>query len=145
MVSDIHQSLLQWAIRKMTFDGFLMIGCDGSVPQGGDWNRLPAPPEIARLRPDACGVDPDTGHFAFGEAKTFSDIDTEHTRRQLRTFARLVHRADGATCRLYVAIPRSAARILDRVLVGTGLFGARNVVRLHIPDCLVGETKHGQD
>ena len=42
----------------MTADGFLVAGCDGSVPQGGLWNFLPRPPELAGVRPDACGIAP---------------------------------------------------------------------------------------
>ncbi len=139
MPSSTHQSLLLWTFRKMMVDGFLMVARDGSMPQGGAWNKLASPPVLMGLRPDACGFDPATGHFAFGEAKTSQDIDTVHTRRQLRVFAQLVHRLDRAACRLYLAIPRSAVNILDRVLGETGLLGAPHVVRLHIPDCFVEE------
>jgi hypothetical protein len=126
----------------MTVDGFLMVACEGSMPQGSAWSLLPPPPEMIRLRPDACGFDPETGNFAFGEAKTSQDIDTEHTRKQLRVFAQLVHRRDRTACRLYLAVPRSAVKTLDRVLGKAGLLGAPHVVRLHIPDCLVEEKIH---
>src|SRR5258708_6801059 len=126
----------------MSCDGFIVLASDGSVPQGGAWNSLPAPPEMMRLRPDACGLDPNTGHYAFGEAKTSRDIETEHTRRQLRVFAKLVHRRDSTACRLYLSVPRSATRALDRVLVESGLFEARNVIRLHIPDCFIEDAGH---
>ena len=95
----------------MTADGFFVAGCDGSIPQGGIWNSLPAPPEIAGVRPDAYGVAPTTGDLAFGEAKTVQDIDTSHTQTQLRVLGRLVDR-DKRVCRLYVAVPRSAAVVL---------------------------------
>lgn len=126
----------------MSFDGFLILASDGAVPQGGAWNALPAPPEMMHLRADACGFDPNTGRYAFGEAKTSQDIDTEHTRRQLRVFAKLVHRLDGTMCWLYLAVPRSAVTALDRVLVESGLLEARNVIRLQIPDCFVEGTGH---
>jgi hypothetical protein len=137
--SHSHQSLLLWTIRKMSYDGFLVLASDGSIPQGGAWNSLPAPPEMMHLRPDACGFDPNTGHYAFGEAKTSQDIDTEHTRRQLRVFAKLAHKCDSTPCRLYLAVPRSAVNALDRVLVDSGLLEVRNVIRLHIPDCFIEE------
>lgn len=121
----------------MTVDGFVVVARDGTVPQGGNWNKLASPPELARFRPDACGLDPDSGHFAFGEAKTSHDIDTDHTRRQLEVFANLVHRSDQSRCRLYLSIPRSCAATLDHVLGRIGLLGAPQVVRLHIPDCFV--------
>jgi hypothetical protein len=141
MPSNSHQSLLLWIARKMTADGFLIAGCDGSIPQGGLWNTLPPPPGMEGVRPDACGISPWTGEFAFGEAKTCQDVDTAHTRKQLRVFGHLVH-ADGRTvCRLYLAVPRSAAGRLDRVLRQIGLLGARHVVRLHIPDCFVTENR----
>jgi hypothetical protein len=125
----------------MTADGFLVAGCDGSMPQGGPWNSLPAPPELAGVRPDACGIAPATGAFAFGEAKTPQDIDTAHTRKQLRVFGHIMHRERGRACRLYIAVPRSAATVLDRVLNQVGLQGARHVVRLHIPDCMVTDNR----
>jgi len=125
----------------MTADGFFVAGCDGSIPQGGIWNSLPAPPEIAGVRPDAYGVAPTTGDLAFGEAKTVQDIDTSHTQTQLRVLGRLVDR-DKRVCRLYVAVPRSAAVVLDRVLGQVGLLGTRHVVRLHVPDCfIIGEPR----
>lgn len=124
----------------MTSDGFLVAGCDGSIPQGGCWNALPRPPALVGVRPDACGIAPVSGEFAFGEAKTCQDIDTLHTRKQLRVFGRLMHRK-GMTCRLYIAVPRSAAGVLDRVLCQVGLQGARHVFRLHIPDSLITENR----
>jgi hypothetical protein len=139
MPSSPHQSLVLWIARKMVADGFLVAGCDGSVPQGGVWNTLPRPPDVAGVRPDAYGIAPTTGKFAFGEAKARQDLDTEHTRKQLRVFGRLVQREGQSTCRLYIAVPRSAACDLDRVLCQVGLQGAKHVVRLHIPDCLISE------
>lgn len=145
MPSSPHQSLVLWIARKMTADGFLVAGCDGSVPQGGLWNGLPRPPELGGVRPDAYGIAPATGKFAFGEAKTCRDIDTPHTRKQLRVFGRLMHREGRMACRLYIAVPRSAAGVLDRVLCQVGLQGARHVVRLHIPDCLVTDNRNDRD
>lgn len=145
MLSRSHQSLLLWIARKMTADGFLVAACEGSVPQGGLWNALPLTPEFAGIRPDACGVAEGTGEFAFGEAKTYEDIDTAHTRRQLQVFASLICRNGKPACRLYIAVPRSAARTLDRVLCQVGLQGAREVVRLHIPDCFVTDDSYERD
>jgi hypothetical protein len=145
MTSNCHQSLLLWIARKMTADGFLVAGCDGSMPQGGLWDALPPPPELDGVRPDACGVARANGQFAFGEAKTYQDIDTAHTRKQLRVFGSLVDRSGNTACRLYIAVPRSAAGVLDRVLGQVGLLGARHVVRLHIPDCLVTDNRNECD
>jgi hypothetical protein len=125
----------------MKTDGFVVVACDGSLPQGGLWNVLPPPREFSGVRPDVCGIAPTTGEFAFGEAKTRQDIDTLHTRKQLHVFGRLLDRDAKAVCRLYVAVPRSAACVLDRVLGQVGLLGARHVVRLHIPDCFVSENR----
>lgn len=141
MPSPAHQSLLLWLIRKMAADGFVVAGCDGLVPQGGVWNTLPIPPYLAGVRPDAWGFAPASGTVAVGEAKTWTDIDTSHTRKQLCVLGRLVQRDDGRRCHLYFAVPRSAASNLDRVLAQVGLLGARHLVRLHIPDCFVTETR----
>lgn len=125
----------------MTADGFLVAGCDGSMPQGGLWNALPPPPAFGGVRPDAYAIVPSTGEVAFGEAKTCLDLDTSHTRKQLRVFGRLSNRDGSSACRLYIAVPRSASGVLDHVLGDVGLLGARHVVRLHIPDCFVTESR----
>jgi len=137
-----HQSLLLWACRKMAADGFRVIAKDGAIPWGGPWNSVPAPPQIKHLRPDACGVHLATGHFALGEAKTLEDINTKHTREQLRVFGQLSHRNDYAKCRLYLSVPRSGVIILDYVLGQVGLLGTAHIIRLHIPDCLVTGAQH---
>lgn len=137
MPSAAHQTLLLWAARKMTRDGFRLAGYDGVSAQGGTWNSLGAPPTLGGVRPDAWGYDGE--RVALAEAKTARDIDTEHTRIQLLAFVRLRKRATGATCRLYLAIPRSAAPALDRVLAELGLVGAADIVRLHVPDILLEE------
>jgi hypothetical protein len=141
MRSSSHQGLVLWIARKMAADGFVLSGYDGSVPQGGLWNCLPRPAEFGGVRPDAWGIMPATGELAVGEAKTPADIDTVHTRRQLWVFGRLRARKKSIPCRLYIAVPRSAAPVLDRVLAQVGLLCAKHVVRLHIPDCLVAEER----
>ena len=142
MASEAHQWLLLWIVRKMVADGFLLSNCDGSLPQGGCWKGLPQPPEIDGFRADARGVLPETGELGLGEAKTSHDIDTPHTRQQLRVFGNLKGSDGKSVCRLYVAVPRSDVTVLDRVLRDVGLLGAPNIVRLHIPDCFVtGEVR----
>ncbi len=141
MPSTVHQSLLLWALRKMTADGFAVIAKDGNVPNGGLWNQLAPPPLLQHFRPDACALDRATGRFALGEAKTAEDITTPHTKNQLQVFANMTHRSDHDRCRLYLAIPRSAITTLARVLGQVGLLGAPHVVRLHIPDCLIAENE----
>jgi hypothetical protein len=135
--SAAHQTLLLWAARKMARDGFRLAGYDGASVQGGAWNALGAPPSLGGVRSDAWGYD--GVRVALAEAKTADDIDTRHTRLQLMAFARLRARATGAPCRLYIAVPRSAAAALDRVLAESGLAGAADIVRLHIPDILLKE------
>lgn len=137
MASAVHQTLLLWAVRKMARDGFWIAGYDGVSRQGGPWNALGAPPTLGGVRPDAWGYD--GARVAIAEAKTAADIDTEHTRVQFRAFARLRNRATGVACRLYLAIPRSAAPALDRVLAELRLVGAKEIVRLHVPDVLLWE------
>jgi hypothetical protein len=141
MASSSHQSLVLWIARKMVADGFILSACDGSVPQGGLWSSVPPPSEFSGLRPDACGTIPTTGEFAVGEAKNPADIDNVHTRKQLYVFGRLRTNSGKLPCRLYIAVPRSAAPVLDRVLAQVGLLGAKHVIRLHIPDCFVAEVR----
>lgn len=136
MPSAAHQTLLLWAARKMARDGFRLAGYDGVSGQGGEWNDLKSPPALDGVRPDAWGYDGE--RVALAEAKTARDIDTAHTRMQLLTFAHLKTRDAGAPCRLYLAVPRSAAPALDRVLAELALAGMREIVRLHVPDVLLG-------
>jgi len=132
-----HQWLLLWVARKMTADGFLLTAYEGPTPQGGVWNNLPRPPTIEGVRPDAAALETGSGLAAVGEAKSYTDVDTFHTRAQLGVFGNL-DCGNARRCRLYVAVPRSAANLLDRVLVDLGLIGARHLTRLHIPDVLLG-------
>jgi hypothetical protein len=135
MPSAAHQTLLLWAARKMAHDGFRISGYDGESMQGGIWNSLGPPPIIRGVRPDAWAFD--GIRIAFAEAKTSADIDTAHTRLQLETLVWLRDPATGTRCRLYVAIPRSAAPLLDRALSAAGIVGRPEVVRLHVPDILL--------
>lgn len=141
MYSSSHQALVLWILRKMISDGFTPSGCDGRVPQGGLWKTLPRPLELAGVRPDAIGIALGTGEYAIGEAKTAMDIDTVHTRKQLNVFGRAQAQGGKSPCRLYIAVPRSSAPTLDRVLAQLGLAAAKHVVRLHIPDCFLMEKR----
>ena len=126
----------------MANDGFRLGGFEGSQPNGPA-NVLPAAFELYGCRPDAWGSSPDGTVLAFAEAKTAGDIDNAHTRRQLRVFGGCRMRGSARLCPLYVAIPRSAAYELDRVLIDIELIRARHVVRLHVPNILLEEPPHG--
>jgi hypothetical protein len=139
MAGIAHQWLLVWAARRMCADGFLLGGFEAHARQAGVWNALPPPFELRGVRPDAWGVRTEDSLFAFAEAKTADDIDTKHTRAQLRIFGFIRARRTVRRCPLYVSVPRSAAPRLDRVLADLGLIGAKHVIRLHIPDALIAE------
>jgi hypothetical protein len=51
-------------------------------------------------------------------------------------------RLDATPCPLYLAVPRSSAYDLDRVLIDTGLIGSKHIVRIHVPDILLVESTH---
>lgn len=136
MPSAQHQWLLLWALRKMTHDGFRVVARDGDLPQGGLWNRMPSSWRLEMHRPDALADDLHHA-IALAEANNIDDVDTEHTRSQLSSFARYIH-GSSVGSRLYIAVPRTAARLLDRVLESLHLAGSPRIRRLHIPDCLLG-------
>jgi hypothetical protein len=123
----------------MSADGFVLGGFEAPAKQTGIWNSFPVPFALKRVRPDAWGLRTQDSLLAFAEAKTAGDIDTKHTRAQLRVFGFTHLGNDPRPCPLYVAIPRSCSALLDRVLVDLGLIHARHVVRLHIPDVLLSE------
>lgn len=137
MPSHAHQSLLLWGVRTMMNDGFRIAGFDGRIDQAGELNRLPAPIEVEGVRPDACGVSREEGILGFVEAKTREDIDNQHTRQQLRVLGYVRMRDGKNRCPLYVAIPRSCAYALDRVLIDVGLLGSKHLRRIHVPDILL--------
>lgn len=139
MPSHAHQSLLLWGVRTMMNDGFRIAGFDGRIDQAGELNRLPAPIEVQGVRPDACGVSQAEGLLGFVEAKTHGDIDNQHTRRQLRVLGYARMRNGKRPCPLYVAIPRSCAYALDRVLIDVGLLGSKHLRRIHVPDILLDQ------
>jgi hypothetical protein len=127
----------------MSADGFVLGGFEAYARQAGAWNALPPPFELQGARPDAWGIRPDDSLLAFAEAKTLKDIDTSHTRAQLRIlgFARM--RRSKRYCPLYIAVPRSGASRLDRVLNEIGLLRAPHVIRLHVPSALLEEPARG--
>jgi len=125
----------------MVKDGFVISGFDGNAPRGQEWSSLPTPFIFHGVRADVWGHREQM--IAFGEAKTFHDIDTAHTRRQLEILGKTMMKGAKVCCPLYIAVPHSAVYELDRVLIDVGLLRAKNVVRLHIPDVLVEEASHG--
>jgi hypothetical protein len=133
-----HQALLLWAARRMQSDGFVVAGFDEHADQGGHWNGLPAPFSLRGRRPDAWGINPASGRLAFAEAKTAADIMSGRTMAQLRTFGSVRMKAGLEACPLYIAIPREQAHRLDRALRATGLLNAAHLVRLHVPEVLLG-------
>jgi hypothetical protein len=119
----------------MERDGFVLTRYDGPTPQGGMRNALPAPSNMGGYRPDVVGVTLDSAGWALGEAKSYEDVDTTHTRRQLGLFGRLTSR--GVPAALYVAVPLTSRNALERVLIDVGLSRRPTVHRILIPDCLV--------
>jgi hypothetical protein len=136
VVSRSHQWLVLWAIRKMMADGFVPQGCDGPLPCGGRFNELPRSLRIRGVQPDAWGISA-SGLIAFAEAKTWEDIDSVHTRHQLERLRSVLESNRDVQWRVYFAGPRSMSREIDALLSRVGLLGTPEVVRLHIPDCLL--------
>jgi hypothetical protein len=136
MVSRSHQWLVLWAVRKMMADGYLPLGCDGRLPQGGMWNLLPNSLRIHGVQPDAWGVSSSSA-LAFAEAKTWMDLTSARTRRQLAVIRELLSVEAGPQTRLYIAVPRSVTCELDLALSQAGLLHSKHVHRLHVPDCFL--------
>lgn len=126
----------------MVRDGYTIVGYDGPTPQGGLWNLLPPPLQVDDVRPDVLGTALHHRKVAIGEAKGVADLGSAHTHHQLAVIRDFLESAQPWSTQLYVAVPRSAARELDRALVKSRLIGDRRVVRLHIPDCLVEQQTH---
>ncbi len=137
-----HQTLLLWAVRRMCADGFVVAGFDATATQGGFWNGLPPPFQLKGRRPDAWGARPDRTLLAFAEAKTANDINTRHTVAQICIFGTVRMKGGATHCPLYIAVPRTETAPLDQVLIEAGLLGSPHIVRLHVPEILLGEVRH---
>lgn len=137
MPSLEHQWLLLWVARKLTHDGYAVRRFEGPAPQGGLWNHLDLPFNFQGHRPDAWAIHMSTGQIAIGEAKSANDILSRHTLGQLRLFGRAVQRGTADCCPFYIAIPRSATRVLDEAFTRTRLVGRSHIHRLHVPDALL--------
>jgi hypothetical protein len=125
----------------MCAEGFLLGGFEADAPQGGVWNALPPPFKLKGYRPDGWGMRFDEWLVAFAEAKSLSDIDTAHTRSQFSIFGFVSMRESRQRCPLYIAVPRSGGRRLDRVLKDVDLLGAAHVTRIEVPDVLLRESR----
>jgi hypothetical protein len=121
----------------MAHDGFALTAVDGTIPRSGEFANLPTPPVIQGVRPDAMARHSREGIFGFAEAKTARDVDTSHTREQLRVLAFTKMQGHEGFCPVYLAIPRSAAYSLDRVLIDLRLLGKSHVRRIHVPEVLL--------
>ena len=102
--------------------------------------RYAATPTMGGLRPDVYARRKETGTVILGEAKSARDIDTPHTRSQLRKFFEdLSSEVDGL---LWIAVPLSGAGSAMRIarsvrldsrcervpfIVSGWLLGAKNV------------------
>ena len=120
----------------MAADGYSPNGCDGPLPHGGIWNLLPRSIRIHGVQPDAWGLSRSNA-IAFAEGKTWMDLASARTRRQLTLMRDLFSTAAGNQARLYIAVPRSVSCELDVALSQVGLLASRQVYRLHVPDCFL--------
>jgi hypothetical protein len=127
----------------MARDGFIVSGFDGAAPRDRGLSALRAPFIFNGVRADTWGQMPGVNLIAFGEAKTLGDVDTVHTRQQLAVLGNIRMKGASVACPVYVAIPRSAAYDLDRVLIDVGLIRAKNIFRLHVPDVLIEDYSYG--
>lgn len=127
----------------MMRDGFEVSGFDGHAPRNLELSQMPRPFAIGGIRADAWGQRMPDQLLALGEAKTFADVDTKHTREQLQVLGRTRMKGSKLYCPLYVAVPRSAAKKLDRVLIDTALIRQKHIVRLHVPDVLLEDCLNG--
>ena len=113
---DLVQALRDYIESRLC--GCYSLAVLGDLPGS---SRQERPPRIAGYIPDVYATDAPTTQVIIGEAKTEDDLETEHSRRQLRAFIEfLVCRERGT---LVLAVPwqaASAARNLAERLAGSG-------------------------
>lgn len=109
VVHSLLVSALVQQIQERLGAADLVVWAD--VPADG---RYAATPAMGGLRPDVYARQKDTGTVILGEAKSARDIDTPHTRAQLRRFFEdLSPERDGL---LWLAVPLSGSGPAIRVV-----------------------------
>ena len=83
--SDKHLQLVQCIVNhiQLVYTGVDHVASLQDLPSTIRGNK---PPKIGEYRPDVFAMDAPLTRTIVGEAKTQTDLETEHTRRQLEAF-----------------------------------------------------------
>ena len=133
MASKVHQFLLGLLIKKVRLAGYRIFFLEGKFVEE---NQLPIPPKILRHRPDALGISV-YGQVCICESKTNHDINTNRTKEQLIDFSNI--ELNGFLCEVFIAIPKSAEYVLNKVLRDIKLYKKNNIFILKVPDEIINE------
>ena len=112
---DTHRQLVEHLSNsvKLRRGGMLCVYIDGVRPFLGKG----PPPALGDIRPDIYAIDEVTKHIIIGEAKSASDIDNDHTEKQLTGY--FEHLASRPSGELVIAVPFCSAGTAHRLCLST--------------------------
>lgn len=120
MHADLVKAILAFAAHELGSLADIAVREDAVRPLRGE-----RPPRIAGYTPDVYAVDVPTTRTLIGEAKTRTDLETEHSQRQIAAFLDYSAQSPGGLFILAVPmIARPAARRLIKRLVTASPMGA---------------------
>jgi len=126
----VHRQLVQHLVTAIT----TRYPIDRVVYNDGDRFSFgsAAPPLIGDTRPDIYLLQETSKHVVIGEAKSATDIDNEHTERQLANY--FGHLSTSQSGELWIAVPYVCAGAAHRLCAAT----RRKVHLDHIPFEIIG-------
>jgi len=133
MASIGHQLILGLVARSMRQKGYEIVSFDGNEALIGD-AHLKVPPAIRRHRPDAIGVNLQSGRICIGEAKTSRDLHSGRTKEQFTDYSSLLLNNADQLFELVIGIPKSSESKLRQMLETLGIDKNPNVSYVWMPD-----------
>lgn len=133
MASEKHNFIVSALVRKIRVEGFRIIYLDGKYQDVND-TKYGIPPKIINHRPDVIG-EKENKNFCVGEAKTKSDLFSLRTINQFKDFFEIVNYGVGN--RLYIGIPFSAKKDLNKLFDTLNIDNLSNVDIIYVPDELL--------
>ena len=115
MPSSVHQWLVVWLARRLTRDGFQLLGSDA-----GEYRKYIGGAGVAgwglvAVRPDLLAIHKESRILGLGEAKTVADLNNDHTRQQLATMLTMGD-GSGRPAKVFLTFPRSGLATASRTV-----------------------------
>src|SRR5262245_39472923 len=110
MPSTAHGWLVVWLARRLSRDGFMLVGADAGAAKKFLPDNPSMSPTLRAFRPDLIAIHRRSRVIALGEAKTANDLNKAHTCGQLASMLAARDRR-GRMLRVYLAVPRTCMKL----------------------------------